>query len=206
MLENRSGQNTGESFDGLAFWNGKWQKGQTGWDMGAASPPIKDYISQYENKDAAILIPGCGNAHEAAFLTDSGFHNITLLDIAPVLVAQLKKRFLTRSAVRVLCEDFFTHKGRYDLIIEQTFFCAQLPARRKEYAQKMHDLLNADGKLMGVLFDREFEGEEPPFGGNKEAYETLFAPYFDIHTLEPCRNSILPRSGTELFFIFSKKS
>ena len=52
----------------VAFWNNRWATGQTGWDIGYASPAITTYLQQYENKNAAILIPGCGNAHEAEFL------------------------------------------------------------------------------------------------------------------------------------------
>jgi len=54
-------------FDEL-FWSSKYQEGQTGWDMGEVSPPIKAYIDQLTNKDLSILIPGAGNAYEAAYL------------------------------------------------------------------------------------------------------------------------------------------
>ena len=41
------------------------------------------------DKTASILIPGCGNAYEAEYLLANGFKNITIIDIAPSLVAQL---------------------------------------------------------------------------------------------------------------------
>ncbi|MBP6047706.1 MAG: hypothetical protein KA530_11585, partial [Ferruginibacter sp.] len=50
------------------YWDAQWQNKTTGWDIGHASPAITEYMAQYKNKDAAILIPGCGNAYEAVFL------------------------------------------------------------------------------------------------------------------------------------------
>jgi 2-keto-3-deoxy-6-phosphogluconate aldolase len=70
-------------------------KNETGWDLGKASPAITHYMTQYRDKKAAILIPGCGNAYETEFLIDHGFTNITLIDIAPKAVEALKKSLPT---------------------------------------------------------------------------------------------------------------
>ncbi len=102
--------------------------------------------------------------------------------------------------------DFFTHNGQYDLIIEQTFFCAIDPALRKNYVQKMADLLAPGGTLTGVLFNKHFDFEGPPFGGSKQEYENLFSPFFDIKILETNNHSSPKRKGKELFFNFKKKS
>lgn len=50
------------------FWNDRWSKGETGWDLGSISPEMKDFFLSLHDKNIKILIPGCGNAHEAAFL------------------------------------------------------------------------------------------------------------------------------------------
>jgi len=68
------------------FWNQRYVEQQTGWDLGEASPPLVAIFDQIENKNASILIPGCGNAYEAQYLLEKGFTNITLIDIAPLLV------------------------------------------------------------------------------------------------------------------------
>jgi SAM-dependent methyltransferase len=187
------------------YWNSRWKKEETGWDIGMPSPAITEYILQYTNNDAAILIPGCGNAHEADFLIENGFKNITLIDIAPEAVERIKKRFEGKTQVRILCEDFFKHNGEYDLIIEQTFFCAIHPSKRNEYAQKTASLLKNKGKIIGVLFDKNFEQQGPPFGGCSSEYKSIFNPYFEIKKIESCYNSIIPRKGCELFIIMIKK-
>ena len=87
--------------------------------------------------------------------------------------------------------------------MEQTFFCALHPSQRNDYAVKMKALLKDDGKLVGVLFNKEFEGG-PPFGGNEEEYRKLFSQYFSSVKINSCYNSIEARKGTELFMILEK--
>ncbi|MCB0848824.1 MAG: methyltransferase domain-containing protein [Bacteroidetes bacterium] len=189
----------------VSFWNQRWISGQTGWDIGYASPPLVKFMEGYPNKDAAILIPGCGNAYEAAHFADNGFSNITLVDISEEAVSRLREKFKHTPQIKIHCEDFFKHQGKYDLILEQTFFCAQVLQRREEYVKKMASLLNKTGKLAGVLFGVSFGESGPPFGGDEKEYRELFSAEFHIDKLEPCYNSIAPRAGSELFFVFTKK-
>jgi len=184
------------------FWSTRYEQHQTGWDLQKVSPPLQAYIDQLKSKDLRILIPGCGNAYEADYLVQQGFANITLIDISEVLTRQLRQH-LAGSPVQVVHGNFFEHTGTYDLILEQTFFCALDPTLRPAYVQQMHTLLAPGGKLVGVLFDREFEGG-PPFGGSITEYEELCSPFFTIKTLAPCYNSIAPRAGSEVFIIAQK--
>lgn len=186
------------------YWDIKWQSNTIGWDIGYASPAICQYLNQYSNKNAAILIPGCGNAYEAEYLIENGFTNITLIDISAEAVKKIHHKFQYNSQVKVLSEDFFQHHGQYDLIIEQTFFCAILPNKRKEYAEKTASLLHENGKVIGLLFDKTFEGQGPPFGGSTSEYNPIFSPYFEIKTMQKCYNSIAQREGSEVFIILEK--
>ena len=181
------------------YWNERWQKNETGWDTGKASPAITAYIDQYTYKSAAVLIPGCGNAYEAEYLITKGFTNITLIDIAPKAVATLKEKFADNPQVTVVCNDFFNHQGNYDLIIEQTFFCAIPPDHRKVYAEKAASLLNNNGKIIGVLFDKQFNQPFPPFGGCPAEYKPIFEKHFTIKTMDKCYNSISKRAHSEVF-------
>ncbi|NBA76197.1 methyltransferase domain-containing protein [Emticicia sp. ODNR4P] len=187
------------------YWNERYAQGQTGWDLGKASPPLENYIRQLGNKDLKILLPGCGNGYEALLMAELGFTNLTVLDIAPLAVEKLQHKLQSYPSVRILCEDFFEHVDSYDLILEQTFFCALPPSMRKQYAQKMAELLAPQGKLVGLLFASEFDKAGPPFGGTTEEYLQLFNPHFKSEILEPCHNSIRPRQGNELFIKWVKK-
>jgi len=179
-----------------SYWDQRWREGDTGWDIRGVSPPLQQYFQQITDKSIAILIPGCGNAYEAAWLLDHGFTNVTLLDIAPTVTQRLREKL----SIKILTADFFDHNGQYDLIVEQTFFCALEPARREAYIQQTYNLLRPGGKLVGLLFDRDFPGG-PPYGGHKPEYQNLLEKRYLVKTLAPCYNSIPPRAGTELFFI-----
>jgi SAM-dependent methyltransferase len=185
------------------YWDERYLQGRTGWDMGQVSPPLQAYFDQLPDKNISILIPGCGNSYEAAYLLEKQFTHISLLDISPVLTDRLRRRMPETTALEIITGDFFDHKGQYDRMIEQTFFCALDPARRPDYVEHAHRLLKPGGRIAGLLFDREFP-DGPPFGGHRDEYERLFSKHFRILTLAPCYNSIPPRAGTELFFIAEK--
>ena len=182
------------------YWSNRYINKTAAWDTGGITTPIKNYIDQLTDKSISLLIPGCGNSYEAAYLLQNGFSNITLIDISTVLCQKLSIHFAEylQSGLKVICGDFFEHHALYDLIIEQTFFCALDPSCRNRYAIKMHQLLKPNGKLVGVLFNKQFESG-PPFGGSENEYRELFQPYFKIEIMEECYNSIPPRKAIELF-------
>lgn len=187
------------------YWDNQYKANTTGWDLGQLSPPIKIIIDSIQNKEARILIPGCGNTYEAIYLLEQGFNNITVIDIAPTLVNNLKIKFANNNAITVLLGDFFEHQGSYDYIIEQTFFCALPPRLRQKYVWKMHQLLAENGKLTGLFFNRIFESG-PPFAGCLEEYEQLFKEAFMFNTLATSPHSIAARANSELYFEFQKNN
>lgn len=186
------------------YWEAQYKTNATGWDLGKVSPPIKEYTDTLDDKNISILIPGCGNSYEAEYLLSQGFTNITLMDIAPTLVENLQKKFKNYHNVKIVLGDFFEHQGQYDLVIEQTFFCALPPVMREQYVRKMHQLLSDNGKLVGLLFNKTFESG-PPFGGSHSEYVQLFGDLFEFLQLDFCQNSITPRINSELFIEFQKK-
>lgn len=186
------------------YWDDQYQANTTGWDLGAVSPPLKSHIDRIGNKDAKILIPGCGNGYEAEYLMAQGFTNVTVIDIAPTLVEKLREKFAGQPINTVL-GDFFAHNERYDIILEQTFFCALPPSMRQRYVWKMHQLLQDNGILAGVLFNRDFE-TGPPFGGNMQEYMRLFSGAFTIEMMTDAQNSVPARAGSEAIFSLRKNN
>lgn len=187
------------------YWESKYNTEATGWDIGYASAPLSTYFNQLTNKELKILIPGGGNCYEAEYLFEQGFKNIFVIDIVDQPLKNLKARFPDFPDNQLIHDDFFNLEGKYDLIVEQTFFCALDPILRKKYVDKMNDLLTENGKLAGLLFDYELTEVGPPFGGSSTEYLQLFSKKFTIKKLERCYNSIQSRAGRELFFIFEKK-
>ncbi|WGF91517.1 methyltransferase domain-containing protein [Aequorivita marisscotiae] len=188
-----------------AFWNHKYLSGETGWDIGQVSTPIKEYIDQLSDKNLKILIPGGGNSYEAEYLFNNGFTNVFVVDISSIPLRNLAKRLPSFPKENLLHADFFDLEDSFDLILEQTFFCALQPVLREDYVTKMHQLLKPEGKLVGLLFNIPLNNDKPPFGGNKAEYKNLFSERFKIQIMETAYNSVMPRAGNELFINFKKR-
>lgn len=181
------------------YWQDRYEQQDSPWDAGRITTPIKEFADSLADKSLRILIPGAGNAHEAEYLWQAGFHNIYVMDIAEAPLANLKKRLPDFPEQQLLHTDFFEHEGQYDLIIEQTFFCALDPSLRKRYAEQMKKLLKPGGQLCGVFFGVPMNADHPPFGGSKEEYISYFSPLFTKVSIELCQNSISKRAGNELW-------
>ena len=187
------------------YWEERYKKGEVAWDVGEITTPIKEYIDQLTERSINILVPGAGNGYEFEYLIEKGFQNSFVVDYAETPLENIKKRIPDLDNNQIINADFFELEGKYDLIIEQTFFCALNPELRKDYVQKMKSLLNPKGKIVGLMFQFPLTAEGPPFGGSKEEYISLFQYDFNIITMETAYNSIAPRANKELFVIFEKK-
>jgi transcriptional antiterminator Rof (Rho-off) len=193
------------------FWEARYHTGETGWDLGAPSTPLKEYIDQLTDKDLKILIPGGGRAWEAEYAHRQGFREVYVIDLTDAPFKDLLSRCPDFPKEHLIVGDFFQHEGQYDRILEQTFFCALDPAWRERYVAHMKKLLKPatagrpGGKLVGVLFNDALNTDRPPFGGFKADYELLFRRHFANVSMELCHNSIKPRAGREIWLCAVKE-
>ena len=188
-----------------SYWTKRYENEQTGWDTSGITTPLKEYFDQLTDKSLQILVPGAGNAYEAGYLWENGFQNVHVLDWAKPPLERFARQYPDFPDSQLLTADFFELNGQFDLIVEQTFFCAFERNRREEYVSKAYDLLAEGGKLVGLLWDGDFQGG-PPFGGSRDEYNRLFANHFDIEIMELAYNSIKPRAGREVFIKMIRKS
>ncbi|MEX1188495.1 MAG: methyltransferase domain-containing protein [Bacteroidia bacterium] len=186
------------------YWEERYMAGNTGWDIGYASDPIRSIIDAQRDRNMKILIPGAGNSWEAEYAISKGFKNVFVLDFSKSAISNFKERVPDMPEKHLILGDFFKHDGKYDLVLEQTFFCAINPQLREKYAKHMYQLLKKGGSIQGVLFDALMNTESPPFGGKATEYFQLFSKYFDLISIEPCLNSIPPRMGKEVIVRFMK--
>jgi SAM-dependent methyltransferase len=187
-----------------SYWSERYQEADIPWDIGYVSTPLKEYIDHLQDQDISVLIPGGGSGYEWAYLQEQGFRSTYLLDWSESLIRRIQDQYPSLPAETLLAEDFFSHRGNYDLILEQTFLCALPPEQREAYMQHMQELLVPGGKLAGVLFDFPLVPEGPPWGGDYDEYRGRLQQFFTLKKLERCYNSIPPRQGKEYFFIAQK--
>lgn len=187
------------------FWENRYQNNDIGWDVGEITTPIKAYFDQLEDKSLSILIPGAGNAYEAEYLHKQGFKNVVVIDIAPTAISKFKERVTGFPEEHIIHQNFFDFEGQFDLIVEQTFFCAINKSLRADYAKQVNSLLKPKGKLVGLMFNAPLNNDKPPFGGSIEEYKTYFKPLFDVEVMDSAYNSITPRAGREVFVKMVKK-
>jgi thiopurine S-methyltransferase len=114
------------------YWSERYQNSATGWDIGYCSTPIQTFFSKDQDKNQSALIPGAGFGHEAIYLFEQGFDKVKVVDIALEPLEALKKKCPSFPQEALIHQDFFEHEGQYDLIVEQTFFCALDPKLRED--------------------------------------------------------------------------
>ena len=191
---------TPESLTGI-YWNNRYAEANTPWDLGSPSPPLVAYLQTLTEPERSqrMLVLGGGAGHDIAWLHANGFPNAYHVDFAPLALQTLRERYPHVPEDRLLLADFFSLAGPWDLLLEQTFYCALHPSERDRYVQQCAALLRPGGLLAGVWFNFPLTEEGPPFGGSEEEYRNRLAPYFDILKLEPCSTSVKPRLGRELW-------
>lgn len=198
-----------------SYWQNRYEKGETGWDVGTVSTPLKEFIDYLDSldkeyKSLKILIPGAGNGYEAIYLWQMGFQNVYICDWASDAIESFKNKAPYFPENQLITGDFFDINDTFDMVIEQTFFCAIDPILRTQYAQKMSEILVKNGEnrfkgvLIGLLFSKEFPFEGPPFGGTEQEYAEYFKPYFETIKMERAYNSIAPRADSEVWIYFKK--
>jgi len=189
-------------------WQRHYDENDLGWDLGQVAPP---FVSLFENNiivPSKTLVPGCGRGHEVVFLAENGF-DVTAIDYSTGAVNHLNSVIKNRQLKsRVLLQNFFeldsTHDGLYDLLIEQTFFCAISPNQRPLYIETVVRALKKGGMIAGLFYHTGQEGG-PPFNTTREDIINHFSEFFEIKKLDHSKNSAERRKEKEWLAILVKK-
>ena len=137
-----------------------------------------------------------------------GFYNTFYQDLSHLAAKHFRENHPHIPKKNILLGDFFSLKKSnfFDVIIEQTFFCALPLSSRSLYVNKTHELLNESGILIGLLFNVTFDGNEPPYGGDSKLYKKLFEDKYQLLKMDISSNSIPQRQGSELWMEMKKKN
>lgn len=189
-----------------AYWRKAYVSGDTGWDKGAAAPPIARLLRSGRVPRGRIAVLGCGFGHEALAAARGG-HETVGFDFAPEAVAEAGRRAAKEGLpARFEVADLFaippSHSGSFDAAIEHTCFCAIDPARRELYVEAVRTLLKPNGALLGLFYLHGQPGG-PPYDVTEEDLRRLFAG-FAWETFETPPDSFPNRQGKERLFLFRK--
>lgn len=190
-----------------SFWARLYEKGEIGWDQGAPSPGLVDFLGEKKYTPGRILVPGAGFGHDARALAKAGF-GVSGIDAVKSAVQQATQ--LARSErleqIEFIQSDFFNLpaplRGPYDWIFEHTFFCAIDPGLRDRYVEIAADLLKPSGRLLGVFFNIQPESG-PPFGTTRQELIDRFTPRFNL-IFDAVPRSLSNREGKELLMLWQR--
>ncbi|MBC8284326.1 MAG: methyltransferase domain-containing protein [Nitrospinae bacterium] len=189
-------------------WQRHYDENDLGWDLGQVAPPFVSLLESNTIVPGKTLVPGCGRGHEVVYLAENGF-DVTAVDYSTGAVNHLKKTVQQQQLnSQVLHIDFFeldsTHDDVYDLLIEQTFFCAISPEQRPLYVATVARALKKGGMLAG-LFYHTGQQDGPPFNTTQEDILKHFSDSFEIRELAQAKNSAEQRKDKEWLAILVKK-
>ena len=188
-------------------WQRHYEENDLGWDLGQVAPPFVKLWQEEKLPLGKVLVPGCGRGHEVVFLAENGF-DVTAIDFSSGAVTYLKNALKKRNLEgRILHQDFFSldesHEGVYDLVLEQTFFCAISPKQRRDYVLNVSRILKPGGMLVGLFYHTDEQGG-PPYNTTREDIEMHFSKKFEIQELDKTSLSTEQRKDKEWLGILKK--
>ena len=191
------------------FWGAKYRVADWGWDLGQVSPPFVKVWESGLLKPGRMLIPGCGRGWEALYFAEKGF-KVTALDFAPEALIEVERRANEAGLEIDECRQDFLNLspeliGCFDVILEQTCFCAIHPTQRPRYVAAAKSCLKPGGELIGLFYSTRERGG-PPFDTDPEDVRRLFEPFFELEHFALTPNSHPRRLGQEWLGMFRKKS
>jgi len=190
-----------------AFWESRYQAGDTPWDKGEAAPPLVDYLASQQVL-GSVCVPGCGAGHDVRALAAQGA-TVTGFDIAPSALA------LARSAPPMGNEEYLEIdwfrlpqelQGCFDWVFEHTCFCAIDPVLRADYVKSCSSALKPGGRLLAIFFMTPDAELGPPFGVSTAELDQWFSPYFELIHDEVPGAAYPGREGCERLRVLRKRS
>jgi methyl halide transferase len=165
-------------------WEDHYQRQETPWEKGEASPGLMDYLRR-EPVRGRVLVPGCGFGHDVRALAATA-DEVVGIDLAPSAVAAARK-FPQVGGERYEVADLFAlpkaWRGSFDWVWEHTCFCAIDREMRAAYVEVVAGALQPGGHLLAIFYldpGHDSPEEGPPFGVSTGELDALFGARFAL--------------------------
>lgn len=197
----------------LSFWNDRWEKDETGFHQAALNPYLAHFYGEkgpaIENRSALkIFVPLCGKSMDMQWLAENGYA-VLGVECSPVAVKEFVKNHgvsieesengrhikytinsevADSSSIDLIQGDFFGMNSEDTNDITDVFDRASLialpEAMRKNYAEKMVELLNPGVRMLLITMTYpQHEMDGPPFSVSEEEVHDLYDNNFNIDKL-----------------------
>jgi SAM-dependent methyltransferase len=191
-------------------WNEQYERQDTPWDKGAASPGLIDFLAT-ETVQGRVLVPGCGFGHDVRALAATA-DDVVGLDIASLAVEGADRRPKI-GRERYVLGDFFNlpaeMRGSFDWVFEHTCFCAINPAQRPAYVAAAAAALKPGGHYLAIFYldpGNDSPDEGPPFEVAVAELDRLFLPHFTLIREWLPQRAYPGREGREWMRVMQLKS
>ncbi|MBF2077908.1 MAG: methyltransferase domain-containing protein [Synechococcales cyanobacterium T60_A2020_003] len=186
----------------VEFWEGRYQDGTTGWDLGQPAPAFVSFLqSDQAPKPGRIAVIGSGRGHDALWFAAHGFE-VVGFDFAPSAIADARANATSRNLTNIqfLQRDIFSllpeFAHQFDYVLEHTCFCAIAPELRPQYVEIAAGLLRPEGELIALFWAHDRPGG-PPFGVGLDEIESLLTARFEMKSLTKVDQSPPNRANEE---------
>ena len=196
------------------FWQERFDTQQTGWDRGAPSPQLMQWLESGGLQPCRIAVPGCGRGWEVVELARRGFE-VTALDYTGAAVEQTRARLALQGLkAQVLQADVLQHEaeGVYDAVYEQTCLCAIHPEHWADYAAQLRRWLRPQGQLWALFMQRprpeavtEGRIEGPPYHCDINGMRALFPEKYWVWPKPPYPQVPHPSLSHELAVVLTRR-
>ena len=185
------------------FWENRYRDHVMPWDAGKVPAALREYARNL-SPETRILIPGCGSAYEAAYLSDKGF-DVLAIDFSPAAV-EIAHKNLGHFGNIVRLADFFSFNfGQpFDVIYERAFLCALPRKMWGGYSDRCAELLQPNGVIAGFFFFADTP-KGPPFGIGPAELNALLKPHFERIDDQPVADSIDVFAGKERWQVWRRR-
>ena len=167
-----------------AFWQKRFESGDTPWHRGAAGPQLLAWLHASALQPCRIAVPGCGSGWEVVELARRGF-DVVGIDLVPAACARASAA-LDAAGVQgsVVQSDVLAYRpaSAFDAVYEQTCLCALHPALWARYEASLQAWLKPGGRLFAMFMqcaDRDAEGDQQPQGPPYHCDLTAMRALFD---------------------------
>jgi SAM-dependent methyltransferase len=192
-----------------AFWEDLYRRGGDGWELGAPAPPLVDFVETTPPPPGRVAVPGAGRGHDVRYLASRGYAAVGFDFAADAIQGARALEARARTGARFEQRDVFglgaEYRHAFDGVWEYTCFCAIDPARRREYAQVVGQILRPGGWLLACFYPLRPRGAGPPFAVSRREVRRLLAPGFRVErAFEPIRSA--PRRAGQEWMVFARKT